>query len=87
MVLLDVRTEGEFLRGHIAKSINVPIEDIESKIAGIIPNKDQLIYAYCLSGSRSDIVVNYLSQNGYSNVYSVKSGLLAWRSKKYELVV
>lgn len=87
VILLDVRTQGEYARGHLQNSINLPTDELEEKISGVIPDKNQLIYVYCLSGARSDMAVDYLSQIGYHNVLSMKSGLLAWRALKYELVI
>lgn len=83
IVLLDVRTPGEFSRGKIANSINLPIGDVLSKVESIISNKNQKVYVYCLSGSRSDIAVQQMVQLGYTNAFSMTQGLLAWRSKQY----
>jgi len=87
VILLDVRTPGEFERGYIKNSVNIPLDDLQHKVESVIPYKITPIYVYCLSGARSDVAVTILSQLGYTNVYSVKSGLLAWRAKKYELVI
>jgi rhodanese-related sulfurtransferase len=83
VVLLDVRTPGEFSRGKIAGSINLPVGDVLSKVESVIADKNQKVYVYCLSGSRSDIAVQQMVQLGYTNVFSLTQGLLAWRSKQY----
>lgn len=85
VVILDVRTPGEFSRGKIKGSINVPVDSITDQVEKIVQDKDQLVYIYCLSGSRSAIGADQMDKLGYSNVYSVKSGLLAWRAKHYPL--
>jgi rhodanese-related sulfurtransferase len=86
VVLLDVRTPGEYERGHIKNSINVPVDDLEIKIGEAIPDKSKTVYAYCLSGSRSNVAVNILSQLGYGAAFSMANGLLKWRANKFELV-
>lgn len=86
VIFLDVRTIGEYERGHIKNSINLPVDDLEAKIVEIIPEKNKMIYAYCLSGARSNVAVNILSQLGYSNAFSMANGLLKWRANKFELV-
>jgi len=86
VTILDVRTPGEYSRGKIEGSINIPIDEIGSKIEEAFPDKDRKIYAYCLSGSRSDVVVDEMVKMGYKNVFSMTSGLLAWRVKKFKLV-
>jgi len=86
LVLLDVRTEGEVARGKIAGSINVPIQEISSKIESIVPDKSRLVYVYCLSGSRSAIAVEEMIKKGYRNVFNVEGGILSWRTKHYPTV-
>ncbi len=86
-VILDVRTPQEYARGKIAGSINVPLSDIGKNIQNIIPDKSVTIYVYCLSGSRSVLAVDTMTHMGYTHVYNIISGLLAWRGSKYLLVI
>jgi len=86
LVLLDVRTSEEYSRGKIEGSINIPIDAISDRIIIAVPDKNKTIYVYCLSGSRSEIAVAMMKKLGYTNVFSMTSGLLMWRSKKYPLV-
>lgn len=86
IILLDVRTQGEYANGKIEKSINIPVDDINTLAITSIPDKNKTIYVYCLSGSRSQIAVGIMKQMGYTNVFSLTNGLLMWRSKKYPLV-
>lgn len=83
--ILDVRTPEEYSRNRIKGSIHLPIDQVGNKITSIIPDKKQKIYVYCLSGARSTVAVDTMIKLGYTNVYSVKSGLLAWRVKKLPL--
>ncbi len=85
VVIIDVRTPGEFSKGHIKGSINLPVSDVAANIEKTISAKDKTIILYCLSGSRSVFAVDMLVKLGYSNVFDLKSGLLAWRSKQYPL--
>ncbi len=86
IVLLDVRTKVELSRGKIEGCINVPVDEIEEKINTFIPDKSNVIYVYCLSGSRSDVAVKMMRKFGYTKVFSMAHGLLEWRMKKYPLV-
>jgi len=85
-ILLDVRTPNEFNNEKILGSINIPVDNIIDQIALVVPNKNEIIYVYCLSGSRSNIATNFMRQLGYTNVFSMTNGLLMWRSKKYSLI-
>lgn len=86
VILLDVRTPGEFARGRIAGSINIPIDRIECDIEQTVPDKSATIYVYCLSGSRSVHAVHALIKLGYTQVFNVKQGLLAWRAYYFPVV-
>ena len=81
MILLDVRTDAEYAKNRLHGSINVPVDQIANRITAKIPDKSAKIYVYCLSGSRSTHAVSVMVQLGYTNVYNMKQGLLAWRAK------
>lgn len=82
-VLLDVRTQGEYVRGKISGSINIPLDKITCDIFETVPDKNKKLYVYCLSGSRSAHAVDALAKLGYTNVFDVAQGLLAWRAKGF----
>jgi rhodanese-related sulfurtransferase len=85
IMIIDVRTPGEFLKGSIAGSINIPVDILAEKIKSVIPDQNKTIYLYCLSGSRSETAAHILAGLGYTQAYSMSHGLLMWRSKKYEV--
>lgn len=60
--IVDVRTHSEFQGGNIAGSINIPLDQIPSRIEEF-KNKENLILC-CASGNRSGQAVNYLKSNG-----------------------
>lgn len=81
--LLDVRTPQEYTKSHIPGSTNVPLDTLENTIEKAFPDKDKKMYVYCFSGSRSVQAVAAMVKLGYKNVFDMKSGMLAWRVKKY----
>jgi phage shock protein E len=86
IILLDVRTTGEYSRGKIANSINLPVDEVSCKVESVIPDKEATVYVYCLSGSRSIHAVDTMIKLGYKHVYDMANGLLAWRVKGYPTV-
>jgi phage shock protein E len=82
-ILLDVRTEGEFSRGKIAGSINLPVDKVDCDILKVVPDKSTKVYVYCLSGSRSVHAVDVMVKLGYTDSYSMEHGLLGWRAKYF----
>ncbi|MGN1235242.1 MAG: rhodanese-like domain-containing protein [Christensenellaceae bacterium] len=78
-VLLDVRSSEEYQSGHIAKSVNIPLDKIGS-IEYTIEDRNTPIFVYCLSGGRSARAVAYLQKAGYTNVKNI-GGISAYRGK------
>ena len=70
-VLLDVREPDEYRAGHIPGSINLPVNDVASRAAAVLPDKAASVYVYCLSGARSSRAVTALKAAGFSNVTNV----------------
>ena len=84
-VLLDVRTPQEYSGQKIAGSVNLPIDQVSEEIEKIIPDKNEAVYVYCLSGSRSIEAVAIMKDLGYKNAFDMISGLMAWRVYKLPL--
>lgn len=87
VAILDVRTNAEYRRGHIAGSLNIPVDELPKKVKGTFKDKNRIIYVYCLSGSRSSVAASELLEMGYKNVFNVRSGLLSWRKNGYPLSI
>ena len=62
-LLLDVRTPREFAEGHIPDAVNVPIDELRSRL-GELP-RDRPIAAYCEVGQRGYLATRILMQNGF----------------------
>ena len=63
VILLDTRTTIEYSRGHADGFINIPLDDLRSRVSEL--NKDKTIYVMCQSGLRSYIATRILTQNGF----------------------
>ena len=51
VLILDVRTEEEFVTGHISNAINIPVEELEYRLEEL-SNKEEIILVYCKSVKR-----------------------------------
>lgn len=85
-IVLDVRTQQEYSRGHIEGSTLISTADPKFVDKVKLLQKDKPLYIYCLTGSRSRAVANYLSQNGYSKVYNLTRGIVEWHQMGLPLV-
>lgn len=68
-VIVDVRTEEEFLTGHIPMAINVPLQNIQNGTHNLPKNKVLLIY--CQYGGGSAFASRVLAQSGYKVINTV----------------
>ncbi|MGV0743211.1 rhodanese-like domain-containing protein [Mycolicibacterium sp. XJ870] len=75
VVLLDVREDDEWQRGHAAGAQHIPMGDVPARMAEIDPDAE--LYVVCLAGGRSQRVAQYLARNGYTPI-NVDGGMLAW---------
>ena len=71
LVLLDVRTVGEFNRGHMDGFKNIPVDELRERINEI--EKGKPVYLICQSGLRSYIASRILKGNGYET-YNFSGG-------------
>ena len=77
---LDVRTDGEYLDGHIPNSIHIPLQEIQSRISEIEKIKDKKIIVYCRSGARSSMASKTLLKEGF-DVSNLTGGIMGWKGE------
>jgi rhodanese-related sulfurtransferase len=79
LVLLDVRTEGEFdgPMGHLENAILIPVQNIKDRYTELEGYKDKEIIVYCRSGNRSSKATSFLREKGY-NATNLEGGMIAW---------
>jgi rhodanese-related sulfurtransferase len=75
VVLLDVREDDEWQRGHAPGAQHIPMGQVPSRIAEI--STDAKLFVVCHVGGRSQRVAQYLARNGYTPV-NVSGGMQAW---------
>ena len=82
-LLIDVRTSEEYANGKIDNAINMPIDELRSRINEIPKEKD--IFIYCEVGLRGYLAQRILTQNGYNNVLSLSGGYKLWENCTREM--
>ncbi len=61
--LLDVRTAQEFANGHIPGAVNIPVDDLRSRLKEL--PQDRKIAVYCQVGQRGYLATRILMQKGF----------------------
>lgn len=62
-VIVDVRSQGEYLSGHINGSKNIPLEQVKSKVAEL-KKAGKPVITVCRSGARSGMAKSVLAAAG-----------------------
>lgn len=65
-VILDVRTPEEFAAGSVPQSVNIPIDELRTRLHEL--PQDQKIIAYCQVGMRGYLATRILKQYGFDVV-------------------
>jgi rhodanese-related sulfurtransferase len=78
IILVDVREESEWARGHLPNAIHLGKGIIERDIEKAIPEKGATVVLYCGGGFRSALAADNLQKMGYSNVISMDGGWRDW---------
>ena len=79
-VVIDVCEPGEFAAGHVGGARNIPLGELESKLAGAVKNKALPLILVCQSGARSGRAVAIAKKLGYEQAQSLGGGLSSWRA-------
>ena len=71
VILLDVRTKGEYERGSIPGFINIPVDELRERLGELDPAKK--IYITCQVGLRGYVASRILCQHGF-DCYNLSGG-------------
>ena len=63
-MFLDVRTAQEFAAGHLPGAVNIPVDELRSRMHEL--SRDRNIAAYCQVGQRGYLATRILLQAGFS---------------------
>lgn len=78
LVVVDVRTPGEFAQGHIAGSQNINFFGPRFDMDIMKLPKDKPVLLYCKTGRRSEAAAGLLKEAGHDDILNLKGGVDAW---------
>jgi len=84
-LFLDVRELDEWQEGFIPGALHIPRGNLESRIEGLVPDKEREIFVYCAVGARSAFAAKALGELGYGDVSSVAGGFVDWKRNGFEI--
>lgn len=77
--VLDVRTAEEYVAGHVPGAVNIPHDQLATRLAEV--PKDQDVVLYCRSGRRAVLAGEVLAGNGYVRLEHLEGDILGWVAK------
>jgi molybdopterin/thiamine biosynthesis adenylyltransferase/rhodanese-related sulfurtransferase len=84
-VFVDVRNREEWEEGFVPGATWIPRGNLESRIEGLLPDRDRELVLYCATGSRSAFAAKSLTELGYTRVSSMAGGFVDWKRNGFEV--
>jgi len=81
-IIIDVRESAEFAKGHIENALHIPLSSLDGKLFELEPHKQTPVIITCQQGTRSASACKKLHKAGFTQIYDMKGGMLAWEDAK-----
>ena len=81
--LVDVRTPNEYSKGSLAGAVNIPAADLVSRMETLDKNRPVILVTQ--NGRRAQQELKQFKSKGFSDVYVLEGGLVAWQAAKLPL--
>jgi rhodanese-related sulfurtransferase len=79
-IVIDVCEPAEFAQGHVIGAKNLPLGQLEEKLAQVVKSKSAQVIMVCQVGARSARAAATARKLGFENVQSLAGGLRAWQA-------
>ena len=76
LFVLDVRSPDEFAAGHVPGAVNIPYDQVGSRLAEVPQHKDVVLY--CRTGRRAALAAEVLASHGYTRLQHLDGDFVAW---------
>ena len=78
VLILDVRNLGEYAKGHVPGAMNIPVDELRSRLSEVPRNKK--LFVHCAVGFRGHLAVRILKQNGFTDPVNVTGGYTSMKA-------
>lgn len=85
LVVLDVRTAGEFAEGHVPGARNISHDELGARLAELEDAHDKDVVVYCRSGRRAGLAIETLRQAGFRRPLHLEGDYLGWTAAGREV--
>ena len=77
-VIIDIRGQADFNKGHIQGALNVPLTKIKDTTSDLEKYKDNPIIMVCANGIQVAAACQILRKAGFENVHKLAGGMTSW---------
>ena len=85
LLLVDVRTPGEYSSGHVPKARSIPLSELPERIVELESHRGEPVYLICAVGGRSMQAAELLSAAGFKKPINISGGTRGWKEKSLPL--
>lgn len=78
-LILDVRTPEEYQAGHIPGAVNIPHDQLASRLSELPISKSDEVVVHCEKGARAAKAESVLIASGYTHVVDLQGHMSSWR--------
>ena len=79
-LLLDVRSVAEFEAGHIQGSVNIPHDQLASRVEEVASHRNHPVVVYCERGGRAMKAEVVLEEAGFGSIQHMDGDMAGWRA-------
>lgn len=77
-VVVDIRGQAEFNKGHIQGALNIPLSQIKEATKDLEKYEGRPIIMVCANGIQVNAACNTLRKAGIENVHKLAGGMSSW---------
>jgi len=77
-IIIDVREDDEWQEQHIPGAVHIPLRQLNERLPELNRFKSGTVITQCRSGKRSAQALEILKSAGFTQVYNLNGGLIAW---------
>lgn len=85
LLILDVRSEGEYDRGHVPGAIHIPHTDLTQRLKELEGWQQKPVVIYCETGGRARNAATLLQARGFEQVFHLDGDMREWRKSGREI--
>ncbi len=85
-VVVDIRDNKEYKKGHIAGAINIPYAALDSRMGELEEHKDKPVVLVCKIGQHAGAAGRKLKAQGFENVRRLAGGMTEWSGASLPVV-